>query len=449
MTKNHNIRLDPDQEHALELMLAGGNISLGGRAGSGKSTVLAMFRELCSRNTAFLAPTGLAAHNIGGSTIHRFLGLGPAFIPTGHVHMPTRDRWGAIAAAKTIVIDEISMLRSDLFQTMAGTLAALPLPDCGTRPFGGRQIIVCGDMFQLAPVVTSQMHRQNLNYSFGGIFAFKTLAWHMALFETAWLGYAHRQGVEHEFVDALDTVRTCWRDQPKLERALDWINRHVAIGPSAQEGITLCVTKKAASAINAVRDAQLRSAPFVFKAEVDGVSRLDCPADYLLELRVGSRVMVLANEVTGGAPGYVNGDLGFVLSVEPESRTVEVKLDDDREIALGPHVWLEQEYQSVENPDTGEEELKLVPVASFEQIPLKLAYAVTIHKSQGMSLPRVHVDLGWGTFASGQLYVALSRCTSVRGLSLERPLRLRDVIFDFDVFDFHECSVAGELAATW
>ena len=441
-------QLDPDQGHALELMLAGGNVCLGGRGGSGKSVVVEHYRDLCTRRTAFLAPTGLAALNIGGCTIHRFLGIPAAMPPPGYMHPPTPSRRAAIEAVEAIVIDEISMVSSPIFQTMADMLAAVPLPGCTGMPFGGRQIIVCGDFFQLPPVVPDE-ERPALAASYGGVFAFCTLAWHMALFQTAWLGHSHRQGMDREFVDALDAIRTGWRDPGRAGWAIAWLNRNATITPVREDCSTLCTTRLGAAAMNARRDAQLPSPPHTFNAVVNGpYDERSCPAEMRLQLRVGSRVMLLANGCTGEGTVYVNGDTGVVTGIDPGQPAVGVLLDDGRVVGVGPHRWLEQEYQLVENAQTGEEELELVTIASLDQMPLKLAYAVTIHKSQGMSLPRVHVSLEPKPFACGQLYVALSRCQSLEGLSLSRRLWPWDVLVDREVIDFHECALGREFAGS-
>ena len=194
-----------------------------------------------------------------------------------------------------------------------------------------------------------------------------------------------------------------------------------------------------------MRDAELKSAPCAFDATVSGSFDLKaCPADSRLELRVGSRIMLVANGCTEEETEYANGDAGVVTGIEPEQPAVDVMLDDGRCLAVEPHTWLEQEYRAVEDPETGEEMLELVTVGSLKQIPLKLAYALTIHKAQGMSLLRVHVDLGAGTFASGQLYVALSRCRTLAGLSLERPVHPCNLQLDHEVREFHRRVLSDE-----
>jgi ATP-dependent exoDNAse (exonuclease V) alpha subunit len=431
--------LDPEQKHALELMLEGRSVFLTGKAGSGKSCILRLFSDLAPRNAVYLAPTGLAALNIGGSTVHRFLGLPAAFLPPGHLHTPEPVRQDAILAAETIVLDEVSMVRSDTMQCLADTLASLPLPGGQGRPFGGRQVIVCGDLYQLPPVVSSGTEYQLLKEHFGGAFPFHTAAWKTALFENVSLEHPHRQGMEREFVVALDRIRTGLRECAGSRGPIDWVNRHAHICRAPRSATVLCTTRARAAAFNTMRDAELRSPVFPFEGTTKGpFDERSCPADAHLELRMGSRVMLLANGAAADGTEYANGNTGVVTEIEPDGPTVDVLLDDGRTVSLGPHCWLEQEYRLVKDPETGEEKPRLVTVASFEQLPLKLAYAITIHKSQGMSLDRVHVDLGTGVFAGGQLYVALSRCRSIDGLSLARPLRPADVLISMDVASFHE-----------
>jgi ATP-dependent exoDNAse (exonuclease V) alpha subunit len=435
---DHPHQLDPDQQLAIELMLAGRNVFLSGRAGSGKSTVVEHFRELCPRNAAFLAPTGLAALNIGGCTVHRFLRFPAAFIPADHVPLRfTAPDLEAIMATETIIVDEISMVRADLFQAMANTLSALPLRGRAGRPFGGRQMVVVGDFCQLPPVVSTWTEEFELHRSFGGIFSFDATAWRAASFETVWLGQAHRQGSERDFADALDGVRLGRADYQRAAEAVTWINRNARITRQPEECTILCPVRRKVAETNARRDARLGSTIHAFEATISGAYNVDdCPADRRLELRVGSRVMVLANSDDGDQIPHANGDTGRVVSIDPERPAIDVRLDDGREITVGRHRWLEQEYRVVEDPDTGNRELKLITIGAMQQIPLKLAYAATIHKAQGMTIARVHLDLSCGIFASGQLYVALSRCPSLAGLSLERAVSPWDAFLDPRVRQF-------------
>jgi ATP-dependent exoDNAse (exonuclease V) alpha subunit len=444
--------LDPDQTRALELMLAGGNVYLGGRAGSGKSTVIEHFRELCTRRTAFLAPSGLAAININGSTIHRFFGFAAAPFPVEYRHCPEPRKREVIELVETVVIDEISMVRSDLFEALTDTLCRFPLRGCDRMPFGGRQVIVSGDFCQLPPVVCPGRESIRLMESFGGTFAFNTQAWQRACFEPVWLRQAHRQGTEREFVDALDAIRRGWHwcSEEELFRAIRWINRMAGNSREPGDCVVLCPTRRRVEEINAERDAELETPSHAFDAAIEGPfdTRI-CPAEEQLSLRVGSRVMLVANGGTPDGTAYANGDTGVVTRIDAAKPDIDVLLNDGRRVTVGPHRWLEQEYRRVEDPDTGEETIKLVPVAALEQIPLKLAYAITIHKSQGMTLSRVHVDLDTGAFESGQLYVALSRCRSLAGLSLERPVQTRDVILAPEVRKFHQEVLMVEIPDSW
>jgi hypothetical protein len=444
--------LDAEQTHALQLMLSGRNVFITGKAGTGKSTVLHRFRELAGPNTVFLAPTGLAALNIGGMTIHRFLGLPPAdFFPAGYVAHPGElQRW-LIRTAERIVVDEISMVRSDLFQVICGTLEHLPLPGREGRPLGGHQLVVSGDFFQLPPVVPDDDTEDRLLGDHFGAYAFHSLAWSRTLFHTAWLNQPHRQGADRDFVAALDILRQ--GRGTELNTCIDWINCHATICAPPREATVLCAYRRDAAAINRVRDAELASPLFRHEALVTGeFPSADWPAERTLEFRFGSRVMLLANREGVTGPGYANGDTGTVLDWNPEKSHVRVALDKGTEATVGPYTWQNNEY-TVTTDEHGRPAIEMVTVGTFTQLPLRLAYAVTIHKAQGMSMERAHINLGRGAFACGQTYTALSRVRSLAGLSLDRKLFPSDIIAAPAVLDFHDCLAhEAEFAAlfsTW
>ncbi len=432
--------LDPGQAHALELMLSGRNVFLTGKAGTGKSTVLHRFRELAGPNTVFLAPTGLAALNINGETIHRFLGLPPAdFFPAGYVAHPCEVKRWLIRIAERIVVDEISMVRSDLFQVLCGTLEHLPLPGREGRPLGGRQLVVSGDFFQLSPVVPDDGTEELLLGDHFGAYAFHSLAWTRTLFHTAWLKQPHRQGTDRAFVAALDVLRQ--GRGTELNTCIDWINCHATICAPPREATVLCAYRRDAAAINRVRDAELDSPLFRREAQVTGdFPSGDWPADFALEFRIGSRVMLLANCEGWNGPVYANGDTGTVVGWDARQSAARVVLDSGAEVVVEPHPWLNNEY-TVTTDEHGRPAIETTTVGSFTQLPLRLAYAITIHKAQGMGLERAHLNLGRGAFACGQTYTALSRVRSLAGLSLDRQLLPCDIIAAPAVLDFHDCLV--------
>ncbi|MDX9980909.1 MAG: AAA family ATPase, partial [Lentisphaeria bacterium] len=424
-----------------QLMLSGRNVFLTGKAGTGKSTVLHRFREQAGRNVVFLAPTGLAALNIGGMTIHRFLGLPPVdFFPAGYVPSPGEEQRRLIGTAECVVVDEISMVRSDLFQVLCDTLASLPLPGHEGRPLGGRQLVVSGDFFQLSPVVPDDGTEDRLLGDHFGAYAFHSLAWTRTLFHTAWLDQPHRQGADQAFVTALDVLRR-GRGSDELADCLGWINRHATVCAPPREATVLCAYRRDAAAINRVRDAELDSPLFRHDAQVTGdFPSGDWPADFALEFRIGSRVMLLANCEGWNGPVYANGDTGTVVGWDARQSAARVVLDSGAEVAVEPHPWLNNEY-TVTTDEHGRPAIETTTVGTFTQLPLRLAYAITIHKAQGMGLERAHLNLGRGAFACGQTYTALSRVRSLAGLSLDRQLLPCDIIAAPAVLDFHDCLV--------
>jgi len=441
-------QLDPDQQRALDLMLSGHNVFLTGKAGTGKSTVVALLRQHNPRNTVFLAPTGLAALRIGGSTIHRYLGLPTCMLPPGYAPPLSPDRQAVISATHTVVVDEISMVRADLFTTLEATLRALPLPGGGDLPFGGRQVVVVGDFLQLAPVVVSADDRKTLDRDFGGVFAFQTEAWTRAGFAVASLNEPHRQGLELRFVEALDAIRQGQADPAALQRAVAWLNANTAVSAAPADATVLCTTNARAATVNQLRDAMLDTPPVYFVATVMGTFEEDMyPTEQLLALRVGSRAMLLCNALDAAGLPYANGDTGTVVNIDPVRAQVQMVLDDGRCVVVGMCTWLNCEYTLEDDPWSGLPCVTQRAVGWFTQLPVKLAYAVTIHKAQGMSLDRVHLDLGRGAFAPGQSYVGLSRSRSLAGLSLQNPISPMDAFADPSVLEFYGSFAETTVAA--
>ena len=434
-----NFQPDHDQARAVDLIQRGHNVFLTGRAGSGKSTVVNWLRDFGPEGTVFLAPTGLAALNIGGSTIHSFLSLPPTYLPPGYVppHMSSAQA-EVLSAVRTIVIDEISMVRSDVLDAVESTLRQYPLPGCEGRPFGGRQVVAVGDFFQLPPVISSPDEQALLDELHGGGYAFESRSWRAAAFEPVVLGTVHRQAGDLTYLQLLDGLRTAGHGlgDGGLERIVEHFNHLVPTGIVSGAAVHLCTTRREAYLINHQRDEYLGGGAMPSVAVVTGRFDLDsCPAEETLRFRIGSRVMLLCN-----TPDYANGDTGVVVSVsiQDDRWIVDIVLDDGRYVQATPNVWSDFDYTVLMDSDGNCPMLLRQWVGSLQQLPFKLAYAMTIHKAQGITLDRVHVRLGRGTFAHGQLYTALSRCRSLSSLSMERPLRIEDVLVDQEVVRFHE-----------
>lgn len=439
------IKLNIEQEEAVEAMLSGRNVFLTGEAGTGKSTVVREFLRRCGHKCLVLAPTGVAAVNAGGTTIHSQFMLRPGTQNPMKLE-PLNDGMRAmvIRASKTIVVDEISMVRSDLFCAMDARLRELSGGQNRERPFGGRQIILVGDFLQLPPVIKDSKELEYLNRALGGKYAFQTDLWMAAQFENVFLKTQHRQSGDSIFRNVLNNLR-----KGNFEAAAKVLNNNCVYRDSLPSTpICLCTTNREVDSINAGERAKVKGDERRFHAECRGkFNESDYPTDTELALVKGARVMVLCNKRTeDGRLLYVNGDMGVVTGFsDTDDGCVYVRLDKEIEVAIEPYEWKRYEYVTREDPETHVLTVVQEEVGRFVQVPLRLAYAITVHKSQGMSLDSVDLKLGRGCFDHGQLYTALSRCRSMAGLRLDRPVRSEDLIIDKEVIDFYSDFAARKL----
>lgn len=393
-----------------------------GRAGTGKSTLLRHFRNQGKLRCVILAPTGVAALNVEGETIHRFFRFGP------DVTVRDAKKKGAAAAddqlyqaVDVIVVDEISMVRADLFDAMDAFLRAARRTQ---SPFGGVRVVVIGDLFQLPPVLGSEeaadYARLYATPFFFGSTAFQDL---VARREVTFveLERVFRQA-DPRFVDILNAVRDRTADATHLETLRQ------RVGVAHKDAIVLTSTNAAADEINQRKLAALPGKAVGYTGTAQGVfGEKEMPTSHQIVLVPGARVMFVANDPEGR---YVNGTVGTVRTCEP--KRVVVETDDEEWIDVEPHTWTL--YRS--SFDAKHQSLKQEKIGSFTQIPLRLAWAVTIHKSQGKTFDRVHIDLGRGAFASGQTYVGLSRARSLEGLTLAKPVERRHILVDETVVTF-------------
>lgn len=411
MLHGNSITLSPDQAKALDLALAGENIFLTGEPGTGKSLVVKILRiELLSKrkSVAFLAPTGLAALNISGSTIHKFFkfptmplaksmgtGLGKGF--------RLRDM---INATDVFVIDELSMCRSDIFTAIdMACRAATNRPEL---PFGGKQIIGVGDFFQLPPVVEKPELHHWLSQQFGGVMCCHTPSWAEAQFKVCALTTAHRQAGDSEFNAALTLIRH------KDPRGIQAINQ-MAMVTHDYSGTIITFTNDSARVVNERQLAKLERQAFTYHAERDKFAV--APVDAEITLKVGARVMMMAN-----TDEFVNGDLGEIIQLNQNSAIV--KLDRGGvKVTVEPYTWETKNYTVGTDGKLAEE-----TAGGYKQLPIRLGWAITAHKSQGQTLDEVTLLMDSRPFESGQLYVALSRVRSAKNLKLGRPLDTYDLV---------------------
>lgn len=393
-----------------------------GRAGTGKSTLLRHFRKHGKRRCVVLAPTGVAALNVEGETIHGFFRFGPG------ISVREAKKKGQAAAddqlyqaLDVIVVDEISMVRADLFDAMDAFLRAARRTQ---SPFGGLRVVVIGDLFQLPPVLGSE-EKEDYARLYGTPFFFGSTAFQdlVARREVAFieLERVFRQS-DPRFIDVLNAVR----DRNVHAEHLDILRQRV--GQADKDAIVLTSTNAAADEINQRKLAALPGKATGYIGTAQGnFTEKEMPTSHQIVLVPGARVMFVANDPEGR---YVNGTVGTVRTCEP--KRVVVETDEEEWIEVNQHTWTL--YRTTF--DTKHKSLAQEKIGSFTQIPLRLAWAVTIHKSQGKTFDRVHIDLGRGAFASGQTYVGLSRARSLEGLTLAKPVERRHILVDDTVVEF-------------
>jgi ATP-dependent exoDNAse (exonuclease V) alpha subunit len=402
----------------------GGNLFVTGRAGTGKSTLLKALRDAYAERMVVLAPTGLAAINIGGQTIHSFFGFPPRLIQEGDIRRSRNGR--VMRKLDFVVIDEASMVRSDL---MWGIDRSLRVNRGRPRePFGGARILLFADLHQLPPVIQERDVLEHLIDAHGSPFFFLV----PALREGSGTALLELDRIFRQTDDALIRVLNAVREGNVSDQDLAFINARVSPVRTLAEGepyVILTTTNAAAKRINVAYLDALTGEATRFNATITGDFAANAePADAALELKPGAKVMMLRNDPDRR---WVNGTIARVSRLTGKQVFVEV---GGREFEVEPVAWEHRRYAF----DQSEEKIVETVTGTFKQFPLRLAWALTIHKAQGLTLDRVYVDLGGGTFAHGQTYVALSRCRTLEGLALARPLTRRDIMFDPETLRYRE-----------
>jgi ATP-dependent DNA helicase PIF1 len=394
------------------------NVFLTGKAGTGKSTFLHYFREHTEKSIAVVAPTGIAALNVQGQTIHSFFQLKPAFINIADFRPSRRTVFKEL---EMLIIDEISMVRADIFEAIDYTLKTARKDK---RPFGGVQVCVIGDLFQLPPVVTPD-ERAIYDQFYRSPFFFSADAYEAADFKTIQFNKIHRQN-DGAFIRILNAIRAGTCDVIELE-ALN--SRVIAKATPATGTLVLTTTNALAEDINNRKLAMLRGGARSYDGVLNGqfgMSGGRLPAPDKLVLKVAAQVMFIKNDSEGR---WVNGTIGIIEELEEAKVTVRV---GDTVHKVEREKWKSIGYEL----DPTEDKIVEKTLGTYTQFPLMLAWAVTIHKSQGKTLERVIIDLGSGAFAAGQLYVALSRCKSFSGIALKQPVTQADIRCDAQVVAF-------------
>lgn len=414
----------------------GANLFLTGKAGTGKTTFLQHLRRESRKRMVVLAPTGVAAINAGGMTLHSFFQLPfSIYIPgKGYVGEEkkyfkfSKEKRRLIASLDLMVIDEVSMVRPDTLDAIDALLRRLRNSD---RPFGGIQLLLIGDLRQLAPVVRPSEWNL-LRQFYKSEYFFESESLRNAGFVTVELLTIYRQQ-DPEFISLLNAVRDGRADQSVLNRLNTLC--HPAQGDESS-AIRLTTHNRTADEINALRMAMLPTPAATFKASVAGkFPESSYPADEFLTLKEGARVMFIKND-TGSDRRFYNGLIGTVHSISEEDGVTVIPDDPDfSPIAVEAATWENLGYSI--DPET--KAVKQTVEGTFSQLPLRPAWAITIHKSQGLTFSNAVIDAG-NSFAPGQLYVALSRCRSLSGMRLESRLTESAVIIDGNVNSFIESS---------
>ncbi|MFA5117013.1 MAG: AAA family ATPase [Candidatus Omnitrophota bacterium] len=392
-----------------------------GKAGTGKSTLLKYFKANTGKKMIVLAPTGVAAINVGGQTIHSFFRLPPKIIQKPAIKR-LRDR-GLFDNLDMVIIDEVSMVRADI---MDGVDYALRLNRGKMKiPFGGVQMVFFGDLFQLSPVVENEA-KQLLEERYPSPYFFSAKVFDDCNIRSIELSTIYRQK-DSSFMELLNRVR----NKEHTKEDLDTLNKNVQkdITVSRKDStVILTTTNSLANTINQDRLSKLPGKEVTYKALATGkFDESAYPTDASLKLKKGAQVILIRNDP---AKQWVNGTLAKVVALSSDSIVVDI---NGRTCDVPVVKWQKIEYSYNEDEDKIEDEV----VGAFAQYPIKLAWAITIHKSQGQTFDKVIIDLGHGAFTHGQLYVALSRCTRLDGIRFKRPVAGSDIIFDRRIYEFN------------
>ena len=419
----------------------GVNVFLTGKAGTGKTTFLRRLKERSPKRMVVVAPTGVAAINAGGVTIHSFFQFPLApYIPGGSFNTKdekyrfSKEKKNIIRTLDLLVIDEISMVRADLLDQID---AVLRLHKDRHRPFGGVQLLMIGDLSQLAPVVKEGEWALLREY-YRTPYFFGSHALQQTQHVTIELTHVYRQ-TDHTFINILNEVRENRLTSESLARLNSRVDNRQQTEADSQFSIlnsqfgdgTIRLTTHNATAnrYNEERMDALKGVRFSFKAQVSGTfPESSYPAEEKLVLKKGCQVMFLKNDSQGSR--YYNGKLGIVSAIDAERICVR-GIDDGVEIEVEPDVWTNARYVIDKETKEIREEIE----GEFRQYPLRLAWAITVHKSQGLTFDRAVLDVN-AAFAAGQVYVALSRCRSLEGLVLTAPLSPTSVKTDALVTDY-------------